>query len=114
MRLRLKDFAELVRKAKKLGIQVEIESIEILDDSDVDLNKIIFTDLVELLCVRGNEIGFKNALISFYHKGYISEDHIILLKKTIFYDYLSEELEKSNFLKKNKTKECYEKEFELF
>jgi len=93
-------FEEILNKASKLGI---------IDDVDTtDLDKIPLEELHELLCIRGLEIGYQDALNEFAEKGYLDSESVYKLRDTMFAYNLKQELKKKHYFKSDEDEQTEE------
>lgn len=112
----MKDFRIIERRAMELGI-VEPDN-DFKEESELLFNKYkkeengnlqeekrtyLSNTFVESLIKMGQKLNsYKEALLYFEKHGYLDLDEAPLLKGTLFEQYLREELENKNILKKNK------------
>lgn len=87
-----------------------IEYDKMVIEEDEDLDELDFVTFHDLLCMRGNEVGYYQALLEFNEKGYLTEDRLYKLKDTLFADTLYKELEKKNVFKKIDVSKIFEQE----
>ena len=71
-----------------------------VDKDFYENDELDFTSFHDLLCLRGNEVGYYQALLEFNEKGYLTEDRLYKLRDTLFADTLYKELEKKHVFKK--------------
>lgn len=112
----MKDYRIIERKAMELGIiQPDNdfkEESELLFNkykktkdslSEVKIRTYLSDMFVESLIILGQKLNsYKDALLYFQKYGYLDIDEAHLLKDTLFAQYLREELENKNILKKSK------------
>lgn len=89
---------------------IDYETGSLIEDDDEDLDELDFVTFHDLLCMRGNEVGYYQALHEFDEKGYLTEERLYKLKDTLFADTLYKELEKKNVFKKIDVSKIFEQE----
>ena len=92
---------------------VDADTLKIIvQEENDDLDSIPFSDFHDNLCERGLKIGFKEALLEYNRKGWLTDERIEQLKETLFYDSLHNELKKKHVFHRIDINNIFEEENE--
>lgn len=102
----MKDIRVIEKRAKELGILDinEDEMIEFFSIDDKEYNNIKLPEFIDRNLIEYGEKmdSYYDALLFFIENDLINEQEIYLIKDSSFYDFLKEELEEKNVIKKEK------------
>ena len=101
----MKDLRLIERRAKELGIldDEDNELLEFLNNDNKDsLNNMELPDYINKNLINfGKKMGsYYDALLFFLENDIINDSELVLIKNSPFYNFLHDELEKKNLIKK--------------